>query len=382
MHHADVAIVGAGMVGCACADRLVRDGLRVTVIDPEPPGSGATAAGMGHIMVTDDSEAQFALTSYSRDLWDEMAADLPASAERVVAGTLWVASDEQELDACHSKAGFYKARGIHAEVLDEKSLASAEPNLRRGFVGGLRIPGDSIVYPPVVAAWLLNRAVATGRCKVVRRRAVAIDPPRVMLDDGSAIESPAIVNACGAWAPRLTPGLPIRRKKGHLVITDRYPGFCFHELIELAYLKNAHASNADSVSFNLQPRGTGQLLIGSSRQFDRVDPENPSGPPIERGPEVEDAMVEKIVARAISFMPGIAKMSAIRVWTGFRAATPDSLPLIGRHPQIEGLWLATGHEGLGITTSLGTAEVLGDLMAGRAAKIPAAPYSPAREMKH
>ena len=75
-----------------------------------------------------------------------------------------------------------------------------------------------------------------------------------------------------APAARLTPGLAIRPRKGHLVITDRHPGFVTHQLLELGYLKSAHGSDAASVAFNVQPRATGQLLIGSSRQYDVEDP--------------------------------------------------------------------------------------------------------------
>ena len=80
-----------------------------------------------------------------------------------------------------------------------------------------------------------------------------------------------IVNATGSWSPVLTPGLEVKKRKGHLVITDRYPNFLRHQLVELGYLKSAHSLTADSVAFNIQPRKTGQLLIGSSRQFDVDD---------------------------------------------------------------------------------------------------------------
>ena len=74
---ADVVIIGAGIVGAACAEALTRDGLRVTIIESSMVGGGATAAGMGHIVVMDDSEAQFALTRYSRDLWNKSVPQLP-----------------------------------------------------------------------------------------------------------------------------------------------------------------------------------------------------------------------------------------------------------------------------------------------------------------
>src|SRR5438552_787410 len=96
---ADIVIIGAGIVGAACAEAFTRDGLRVTVIESSAVGGGATAAGMGHVVVMDDSEAQFALTRYSRDLWNGLAPDLPAEVEFEPRGTIWVAADTQEYAA-------------------------------------------------------------------------------------------------------------------------------------------------------------------------------------------------------------------------------------------------------------------------------------------
>jgi glycine/D-amino acid oxidase-like deaminating enzyme len=167
-------------------------------------------------------------------------------------------------------------------------------------------------------------------------------------------------------AARLLPGLPIRKRRGHLVITDRYPGFVRHQLVELGYLKSAHFLTTDSVAFNVQPRRTGQLLIGSSREYGAEN----SG--------VNHALLAAMVARAQAYLPEIGELQATRIWTGFRAATPDKLPLIGPWPEDGTLFLATGHEGLGITTSLATAKLLASAMLGEEAEIPAEPYLPAR----
>ena len=359
-------VVGAGIVGAACARALARDGWAVVVLDSRPIGSGATAAGMGHVVAMDDSEAQFALCRYSRDLWDELAPDLPASVEYTRAGTLWVAADAEEMAEVDRKARFFADRGVEAEVVGADRLRTLEPNLRAGLAGGFRIPGDSVVYPPTASAALIDRAIAQGARFDLGAPVRALGGTWVEREDGSRIEGDLVVNAAGARAGLLTPGLPIRPRKGHLVITDRHPGFVRHQILELGYLKSAHGSDTDSVAFNVQPRATGQLLIGSSRQYDVVDP------------AVEPRMIRRMIDQALRFMPGLAGLSAIRAWTGFRAATPDSLPIVGPHPDIPGLYLAAGHEGLGITTSLGTAELLADLVAGRPAAIPTDPYLPAR----
>src|ERR1043166_7596806 len=83
----DVLIVGAGIVGATCAYQCAREGMRVAVIDRSMAGGGATAAGMGHVVVMDDSEAQFALTRYSRQLWQEIRSELPDQVEYEQCGT-------------------------------------------------------------------------------------------------------------------------------------------------------------------------------------------------------------------------------------------------------------------------------------------------------
>jgi len=361
----DAVVLGAGIVGTACALECASAGMRVAVVERDAVGSGATAAGMGHIVVMDDSEAQFALTSYSQTLWNTLAPELPPAAEFELCGTIWVAADDEEMAEVRRKLGVYTARGIPAEVLDENSLAEAEPNLRRGLSGGLRVLSDAVVYPPSAAAYLLQKAQRHQVELFLGRTAIRASAGRVLLENGTHIQSPIIINAMGTAAVELTPGIAVRKRKGHLIITDRYPGFLRHQLVELGYLKSAHSSAADSVAFNVQPRKTGQLLIGSSRQYDAED----SG--------VDRDLVTAMIQRALLYMPGIASLSVIRVWSGFRAATPDKLPLIGPTGD-PSIFLATGHEGLGITTSLATARLLADHVLGRPSAIPLAPYLPSR----
>jgi glycine/D-amino acid oxidase-like deaminating enzyme len=360
----DAVIAGAGIVGAACAEELARAGLKVAVVEPGPVGGGATAAGMGHIVVMDDSDAQFALTRYSQQLWDERAPELPADVQFTRFGTLWVAADDDEMNEVRRKAAYLEARDVPYEILDDRALAEAEPNLRAGLAGALRVPGDSVVYPPCAARFFLERA--PGIALHGGARVVAMTGRSVRLDDGTTVSAGLVVNATGTWAPELTPGAEVRKRKGHLVITDRYPGFARHQLVELGYLKSAHSVTSDSVAFNLQPRANGQMLLGSSRQYGA------------EGLAVEPAMLARMIARGLEYMPRLAELSAIRCWTGFRAATPDKLPLIGPCPTVEGLYLATGHEGLGITTSLGTARLLADQILGRESAIPWEPYLPAR----
>jgi glycine/D-amino acid oxidase-like deaminating enzyme len=199
-------------------------------------------------------------------------------------------------------------------------------------------------------------------------RAVRAGEGLVVLENGAILSGARIVLAVGNEC-ELLPSLPIRRRKGHLAMTGKAPGFLRRQVVELGYVKSAGASDADSVAFNVQPRFTGEVVIGSSRQFGAEDS------------DVEDAVLRRMLERAYGFMPGLRALPLKQVWTGFRAATPDHLPLLGAATGLSDdptLWLAAGFEGLGTTCSLGAARLLADRMLGRVAAIDATPYLPVR----
>jgi D-hydroxyproline dehydrogenase subunit beta len=363
MQYFDIAIIGAGIIGAACAYRLASEGLSVAIIELNTVVSGTTATGMGHIVVMDDSEAQFALTNYSNQLWNNLAEKLPKSSEYEFCGTIWVASDDEEMREVRRKKDFYEKRGVPTEILDEKSLRETEPNLREGLAGGLLVPNDSVVYQPCATKFLLDNSKAQI---FLGKKVIEIFESGVKLEDETIINAKKIILAAGVWSNELLKDVQIVKKKGHLIITERYPNFVKHQLVELGYLKSAHKSESDSVAFNVQPRLTNQVLIGSSRQFDADDK------------AIDYNILRQMTNRAFEFIPKLRELSAVRVWTGFRPATPDNLPCIGQHPKFKNVYLACGHEGLGITTSLGTAELLTDEILGRKSKIDRKPYSPNR----
>ena len=362
----DVVIVGAGIVGAACAYECAQRDMRVAVVDRDVVGGGATGAAMGHIVVMDDSDAQFALTRYSQTLWHELRPELPPDVEYEQCGTIWVAADDIEMSEVLRKRAYYGRNAVPVEVLRSSDLERLEPNLRRGMAGGLLVPQDGVLYPPCATRFLMDRALLKGVVLYSGATVSRIGRGMVHLSDSTSLSAATIVNAAGAWSPALTPGIDVKKRKGHLVITDRYPEFIRHQLIELGYLKSAHAVSADSVAFNVQPRQNGQMLIGSSRQFGAEHR------------DVDQEIMRRMLQRAQEYMPWLAQTSAIRVWTGFRAATPDKLPLIGPWPADPSIYLATGHEGLGITTSLATAMLLADQLTGRNSAIAIEPYLPSR----
>ena len=355
---ADVIVIGAGIVGAACAHELARAGLDVLVLDDRR--GGATAAGMGHLVVMDDNPAELALSAHSLDIWRQWAPRMPVDGAWHPCGTLWLAATDPEMDAAQDKQQRLRAAGVASQLISAKELRRLEPALRTGLHGALRVAGDGAIYAPNVARWLLQSY--PRRIRFLQQSAQAIEPQRVRLADGCWLNAPAVLLANGIHATTFCPELPIQPKKGQLLITDRYPGTVQHQLVELGYVSSAHHSTGPSVAFNVQPRPTGQLLVGSSRQFD------------DTSCEIDAGMLSQMLARAVSFLPGLADLNAIRCWTGLRPATPDSLPILGPHPSRKGLWLAVGHEGLGVTTAPASARILTAHITGNLPELDPTPY--------
>nr|WP_295382590.1 FAD-binding oxidoreductase [Pseudoxanthomonas sp.] len=361
----DLIVVGGGMVGVACADVACAEGLKVALVEPGPMGGGATAAAMGHLVALDEDPAELALAAYSLALWEQFPD--PRAAEFSRCGTIWVARDDAEMARVPPKIARLAAAGIQAESLDAKQLRELEPQLVPGLAGGMRVTREAVVYPPRAARCLVERACSRGLRLFAGRRVDALQDGGALLDDGTRLRGPVLL-ATGCALPALLPGLPVRPRKGQLVITDRHPGLVHHQLLELGYADSAHGNASSSVAFNVQPRPTGQLLIGSSREEGAIDG------------EVSGPLLRRMLARTLDYLPALGSLSAIRVWTGFRPATPDGRPYLGAVPDTRDRWVAAGHEGLGITTALGSARLLMDLFLGREPAIDPAPYSPARRL--
>ncbi len=355
-------VIGGGIVGTATAYMLRREGVAVTLVEHREIGGGATAAGMGHIVVMNESPAEFAFTKYAREQWEELAAEFPGEFEYTRTGTLWVAVDEVEMAHVRPLCAFYLANGVNAELLDARQVAEAEPQLRRDVVGALRVPEDAVVFAPAAAKRLAEAA------RIVTARAVAVRENEVDLANGETISADAIVLANGFETKDFFRDLALRARKGHLALAVGYEGWIRHDLIELGYLKSVHGDARESVAFNVQPRSGGRLLLGSSRQYGVTDP------------AVEEHMMAKMLERVAEYLPALDAPNIERTWTGFRAVTPDKLPYIGLAPGMDGVYLATGHEGLGITGALATGALLRDQILGRPCAIDPSPYLPSRPL--
>jgi glycine/D-amino acid oxidase-like deaminating enzyme len=363
MANFDILILGAGIVGCACACEFAEAGFQVGIIEPNTVAGAATGAAMGHIVVLDDSSAQLALTAYARSLWIDLQPHLPRSVQACTPGTLWVARSAEEMASLPERQRAYAAAGVACELLDQQGLAQSEPGLRDDLAGGLLVPHDGVLDPVAAALYFFRRATRAGAL-LLDGQAVRANSGVVELRNGHSHSAAHIVIATGA-AMHLAPEVPLMKRKGQLALTAAGPEILHHQVIELGYLTSVNSMQGESIAFNVQPRASGKILIGSSRQSGTDDP------------AVDQVLLSRMVERACSFMPALNQLSVERTWAGFRAATPDKVPYIGSTEDPTVL-LAMGFEGLGITTAPAAARLLLDQLVGRKSVIDHTPYLPAR----
>jgi glycine/D-amino acid oxidase-like deaminating enzyme len=322
---------------------------------------------MGHLVALDGSEPELALCRLSQRLWREVAPDLPASAHYRAAGTIWIAVGEDDMRELSRKQARLDQHGVPATELDPEGLLRAEPSLRPGLAGGLLVPQDALIDPMGVTQFFLTETRRSGGQMFPGVAVTRVDEGSVRLDRGDSLTAKWILNATGVGAPRLSEGIPVRPRKGHLLRFENVPAPLRHQLVEAGYGSSVRAREGASVAFNAHPAADGTWTVGASREWG-------SG-----STDVDPATVERIRQRAAGFLPGLGGAALAKSWAGLRPAMPDHLPWIGRLPDSESVWVATGHEGLGITCSIGTGRLIVDALQGRRSEIPLEPYLPRKD---
>jgi glycine/D-amino acid oxidase-like deaminating enzyme len=343
-----VVVVGAGMVGAACAYFAARAGLDVLVLDRGPVGSGTTSRGEGNILVSDKEPGpELDLALLSQRLWRELGEDLGAEAfELEPKGGLVVATGDAAMDALRGFAQRQAARGVEVEQVPADGLRDLEPHLAPGLPGGVLYPQDLQVMPVLAAAALLRAARSLGA--QVR---TGVDVQGIERGDAGAVRAvvssagrhpaSAVVNATGTWggavAATFGAPVPVLPRRGFVLVTEPLPRVVRRKVYSADYVANVAAST-EGLETSVVVEGTrgGTVLIGASRErvgFDET---------------LSVEVVRRLAAQAVRLFPVLAGVNLMRVYRGFRPYCPDHLPVIGADARVPGLYHACGHEGAGI----------------------------------
>jgi D-hydroxyproline dehydrogenase subunit beta len=353
----DVVVIGSGVVGAACAYELALAGVEVLVVDRGHLTAGTTASGEGNVLVSDKPpgpELDLARASVTR--WADYARDLPHGFEYEPKGGVVVASEDSGRSGLVDLVVEHRAVGLAAELLDGPGLRALEPQLAPDLDLGAHYPDDAQVQPVLASSALLAQARHLGAhvSGGVEVLGFHHDPDGrvcgVRTSEGS-VGCGTVVNAAGPWSAAIArlagTDLPVRPRRGHLLVTEPLPPLVHHKVYEAGYLDTLTADTSEAqVSAVVEATPSGTILLGSSRELAGFDA------------TIDPAVVRRIAARARRLFPFLAEVALLRVYVGFRPWVPDHLPIIGEDPDVRGLWHATGHEGAGIGLAPATAQLV------------------------
>ncbi|HEV6952074.1 MAG TPA: FAD-dependent oxidoreductase [Promicromonospora sp.] len=369
----DVVVVGAGIVGAACARALAVAGASVTVLDRGAAASATSAHGEGNVLVSDKGpgpELDLALVSVRRwatlaaELADELGPRFP-SVEHEPKGGLVVVAGHQALAGLRAFAAGQRAAGVEALAVTGDDARALEPDLAPAVLGGVHYPQDAQVQPVVATEALL--ASARGHGAVVRTGVEVTGALRGtdgrltgVTTTSGAVPGGAVVVAAGPWsgevARRLGAWVPVRPRRGTVLVTTPVPGRVRHKVYDGDYFAATQSAGAElQTSAVIESTPAGTLLVGSSREQVGFDDR----------PRAD--VVAQMARRAVAVFPFLAQVPVMRTYLGFRPYMPDHLPVIGPDAEQPGLWFATGHEGAGVGLAPATGDLVASMLLGAAA---------------
>jgi glycine oxidase len=358
---ADVAIVGGGIVGLACAWRARLQGMSVTLLERDRVGRGASHVAAG--MLAPVSEVEFGtagrrlleLGLRSAEMWPGFARALEETAGTGVGllrtGTLVLARDEDEARELERRLVFRRSLGLHTERLRASEAREREPGLAPAVRLAIEAPDDHSVDPRLALAALRRVCEIAG--VTVREHAtvesVELDEHHeraigLLLRGGERVRAADIVLAAGPWSGQIE-GLPaaaqvrVRPVKGQILRLRDPAGAGL--LSRVVRFEGGY----------LVPRADGRYALGATVEEQGFDLSPTAGG------------VYELLRDASELVPGIDELRIEELSVGLRPGTPDNAPVIGRGA-LTGLVWATGHHRNGILLAPLTAELVAAALAG------------------
>jgi glycine oxidase len=360
--HPDVVVVGGGVIGCAVAWFLAREGVSVTLLEREDVACQASGAAAGMLLPYGESDTPGTFLAWGQRglaafpaLCDELREAGGIDPEFEASGALHVATHAQAESRLRSRLGAVSDAGL--EWLDPRAARDAESSLRDDVRGALWSPREAHVRSPLLTRAYAAAAEALGarieRGVVVSAllcegaRSVGVDTSR------GAFPAGAVVLCGGAWTPQLAPfELPIEPIRGQIASLDNPSPPLRHIVLE------------DEVY--LVPKRDGSLVVGATEERRGFDC------------RVTAVGVAGLLASACALAPRLGDTGFRGAWAGLRPATPDRLPFIGAAPHREGLFVAAGHFRNGVLLSSVTGQLIAAELLGKPVPGGAEAFQPGR----
>ncbi|MBG9810125.1 glycine oxidase [Bacillus endophyticus] len=376
--HCDIVVIGGGIIGSSIAYYCSKSGLDVTVLERNELASGTTSKCDGNILAVDkDPGFDSQMSLKSQQLVHELNHDLEIPFEYRNPGSILVCENDMEMEAAQKWVRQQQEAGLDFRMLNREDLRNESSYFADDLPGGLECRTDSIINPYMLTYSMIQRAKQFG-AKIhtntgVRNLYKNRQNQFVIETNNETFTANKVVNACGVWAPfigeMLNIDIPIKPRKGHVIVASRQQPVGSRNVMEFGYLiskfggqrKVDPLTDKYGVALVFEPTQSQNFLIGSSRQFNGYDT------------KTDYEVIKNIARRAVRFYPKIANMTVIRTYAGLRPWTDDHLPIISHVEEVTGFYIAAGHEGDGISLAAITGKLIEELINETHTSIPFEP---------
>lgn len=362
---ADVAIIGGGIMGCASSYYLTKAGYDCMLIERDDIASGTSSRCDGNVSIVDkDPGFDSHMSLVSQELIADLAKELRLPFEYRPLGSILVCDNDKEMEAAVEWVKIQNEAGLKFNVLDHSDIKQESPYFADDIPGGLECETDSLINPYLFCYSLIDKASEYGLKLFTQTEVTGIQKQEdfmIETTNGTFIAK-KVVNAAGVWAPfigaMLDVDIPIKPRKGHIMVGARQKPVMMRNVMEFGYLMNKFEREriADEktlqhgVALVLEPTESQNFLLGSSREFVGYDS------------RVDINVVEIMAKRALRFFPKMDDFNMIRTYTGFRPWTEDHLPIVSHVDEVPGFYIAAGHEGDGISLATVTGKLIEELI--------------------
>lgn len=363
---AEVVVIGGGVIGACVTYSLASEGIDVVLVERGDWASGTSGHCNGGVLT--GAEPVSSLSTLSNELYKALAEELDMDFHYHRGGSYRLAENELDWELMTGVVKTQAAHGLPVKMLSRKEILEREPNVAPDIFGAVEYPLDATLNP-IKFCWSLIRCASHLGARVHRFaevNSIRVDSnrrvERVCTCQGDFVTK-KVVNAAGCWSLQIGNmvgiDIPITPRRGQIVVTETTKPIVNRKMNEVGGIKTQLQMDVGKddeeraklgIGFVCEHTADGNFLLGGSREFAGFD--------VRTSPEV----IRAIVKRAVRFVPKLKQLACIRSYAGIRPFSPDHLPILSKVPEVEGFYIASGHEGDGIALAPLSGRIMSDLV--------------------
>lgn len=373
MKHFDIVVIGAGIIGCSVAYYLSKAGYKVALVDKGDIASGTSSRCDAVALICDkkpgiDTEMGFKSIQLYKELAKEFSYDFHFTSR----GSLYVCETDEEMVLAGDYVAEQRKAGYDMRLIDRKEMFEREPHLARDLAGGIWTEVDSSMNPYLVCYAFVAEAQKYGLELFSHHEVkdIKLDikgEVEAVVTDQTTLYTGKIVNCAGVWASRVGEmvgiEIPIRPRKGMVLVSEKTSrivsqkvhefGYMLSKFEDIDYVRDvSERVDQHNIAFTIEPTEANNYLLGGHREFKGYDTRS------------ENEVMRGIAERGMRFIPKLKDVNCLRAYAGIRPWVVDHLPIVSEVEEVPGFYIASGHEGDGISMAPITGKMVAQIIKG------------------